>query len=81
MLSQYLYHSIAIPSMILNTSGVAYSSKKIDASPILKSTVGNIGGTEDGTENLVILSMQQFKLYIDLPKYLVALIVSTIDTG
>jgi hypothetical protein len=72
---------IAIPAMVLNTSGVAYSSKKIDPNPILKSTVGNIGSTEDGTENLVILSMQQFDLYIDVPKHLVSFIVSALDSG
>jgi hypothetical protein len=41
---------MAIPALILNNAGVAYTSKKISPSGLLRTTVGNIGDTEDGTD-------------------------------
>jgi len=36
---------MAIPSMVFNTARDAYSRKMILADPVLRSTVGNVGGT------------------------------------
>jgi hypothetical protein len=72
---------LAIPAMIINSSGVSYSNKNINADPILKSTIGNIGGSADGTGNLVVLRLDQFNIYVDVPKHLVSLIVAALDAG
>jgi hypothetical protein len=72
---------MAISSMIFNSSGVAYSSKNIQADPILKSTIGNIGSTSDGTGNLIIFAMDYFDLYVTMPKDLVSLISAALDAG
>ena len=72
---------LAVPGMVLNTSGVAYSSQNINAGAILPGTIGNIGGSADGSENLVILRWDVFSLYLSVPKALVSLICAALDTG
>ena len=72
---------LAVPGMILNASGVAYSGQNINAGAILPGTIGNIGGSADGSETLVILRWDVFSLYLSVPKALVSLICAALDTG
>eukprot|EP00960_Hanusia_phi_P070137 767243-Hanusia_phi.AAC.7 len=71
----------AVTSIILNNAGVSYSSKKISASALLLSTIGNIGGPEDGQGNIVLLQINQYNIFIDIPKAWASVILASIDTG
>eukprot|EP00961_Rhodomonas_salina_P189000 2550118-Rhodomonas_salina.2 len=54
---------MALPALILNNSGVSYTSKNIAPGGLLRTTIGNIGGTEDGTDNVRIAASVAMMTY------------------